>query len=406
MKKLLLLSQFFDPEPTFKGLLFAKELREANFDVEVVTGFPNYPSGKIYDGYRLKLKDREIIEEILVNRVFLYPDHGKSAVKRALNYFSFAFSALIYCLFFLKKKDVIYCYHPPLTIGISAILISKIRRIPLVYDIQDMWPDTLAATGMISNPKVLSIIGKLSLWVYKNANHLVVLSPGFKKLLQERGIDDKKITVIPNWCDESSLIPKKNPVAYPEGFNIAFAGNLGKAQALATVIEAAAILQDQQELINFIIIGGGLELENIKALSEKKSLKNVYFLPHKPMSEIATYLKAADALLVHLKKDELFKITIPSKTQAYMFMARPILMGVEGDASDIIASAKAGLVFEPESAASLAQSASTLRNKSIRELDEYALNALEFYKANLSLKNGVNKFSMIFNELTKDEKII
>ncbi len=401
-KKLLLLTQWFDPEPTFKGLLFAKALNEANFDVEVVTGFPNYPGGQLYAGYKLKLKNREVIDQIPVNRVYLYPSHDKSALKRAVNYISFAFSALVYCLFFLKRKDVIYCYHPPLTIGIAAVLISKIRRIPLVYDIQDMWPDTLAVTGMINSQKLLSIIGKLSSWVYRSADHLVVLSPGFKTLLQERGIDEKKITVIPNWCDEFALQSTDNrDVDYPIGFNIAFAGNLGKAQSLSTIIDAAEILKDRDSSINFIIIGNGVELENIKRLAQNKNLDNICFIPQKPMKDVISYLKASDALLVHLKKDPLFKITIPSKTQAYMFVGKPILMGVEGDAADIITKANAGLVFEPESTDSLVEAVLALSKKSRDELDNYALNATEYYKNNLSLKNGIEKFSLVFNDLIK-----
>lgn len=401
-KNLLLLTQWFDPEPTFKGLLFAKALSEANFDVEVVTGFPNYPGGQLYAGYKLKLKSKEVIDQIPVNRVYLYPSHNKSAIKRALNYLSFALSALIYGLFFLKKKDVIYCYHPPLTIGIAAVLISKIRRIPLVYDIQDMWPDSLAVTGMINNEKLLSFIGKLSLWVYKSADHLVVLSPGFKILLQQRGVDEQKITVIPNWCDESALTSiSDRAVDYPKGFNIVFAGNLGKAQSLATIVDAAEILKAQGSSVNFIIVGNGVELESIKLLAQEKKLENVFFIPQMPMKEVISYLKAGDALLVHLKKDPLFKITIPSKTQAYMFVGKPILMGVEGDAADIITEANAGLVFEPESATSLVEAALVLSKKPQNDLDNYALNATEFYKSNLSLKNGIEKFSFIFNDLIK-----
>ena len=401
-KKLLLLTQWFDPEPTFKGLLFAKALNEANFDVEVVTGFPNYPGGQLYAGHKLKLKNREVIDQIPVNRVYLYPSHGKSAIKRAINYISFALSALIYCLFFLKRKDVIYCYHPPLTIGIAAVLISKIRRIPLVYDIQDMWPDSLSVTGMINNEKLLSVIGKLSLWVYNSADHLVVLSPGFKTLLEQRGIDDRKITVIPNWCDESALTPiNERIIDYPEGFNIVFAGNLGKAQSLSTIMDAAEILKTQGSSINFTIIGNGVELENIKFLAQHRKLDNVFFIPQMPMKDVISYLKASDALLVHLKKDPLFKITIPSKTQAYMFVGKPILMGVEGDAATIITEANAGLVFEPESAISLVEAAVALSQKNQDDLDKYAVNATEFYKDNLSLKNGIEKFSLIFNDLMK-----
>lgn len=204
-KKILLLTQWFDPEPTFKGLVFAKELVKNGFDVEVVTGFPNYPSGIVYEGYKIKPIQREFIDGVHVTRVALYPNHDSSALKRVFNYMSFAFTSLIYCLFFAKKMDVIYAYHPPLTIGIVAVITRFFKKIPVVYDIQDMWPDTLRTTGMIKNEKMLTVVDKIAKWVYKKVDRIVVLSPGFKKLLIERGVPESKIDIILNWCDEESL---------------------------------------------------------------------------------------------------------------------------------------------------------------------------------------------------------
>ena len=149
------MTQWFDPEPTFKGLLFAKELISRGFEVEVITGFPNYPGGKLYDGYRMKLIQKEVIEGVSVTRLPLYPSHDKNKIGRVANYLSFAFSALIYGLFFAKRPAVIYAYHPPLTVGVSAAIINFFRRVPIVLDIQDMWPDTLKATGMIANSRIL-----------------------------------------------------------------------------------------------------------------------------------------------------------------------------------------------------------------------------------------------------------
>ncbi|MNE41437.1 putative glycosyl transferase [compost metagenome] len=158
--RVLLLTQWFDPEPTFKGLVFARELVAQGFEVEVVTGFPNYPGGKLYPGYRIKLIQREVIDGVTVTRLPLYPSHGQSGIGRVLNYISFAASSLLYGLFGAKKPDVIYAYHPPLTVGIAAAFIRLLRRVPVVYDIQDMWPDTLRATGMFSNEKALRIVAR------------------------------------------------------------------------------------------------------------------------------------------------------------------------------------------------------------------------------------------------------
>ena len=231
-KRILLITQWFDPEPTFKGLLFAKELVSRGFEVEVITGFPNYPGGVLYKGYRLKFIQKNIVEGVLVTRVPLYPSHDNSKFGRIANYISFAFSSLLYGLFFAKRPDVIYAYHPPLTVGISALIIKLFRRVPVVLDIQDMWPETLKATGMISNPRFLGFVSKICNLIYSSVTKIVVLSPGFKKLLINRGVPDSKIEIIYNWADEEVLRAMTNEtpkeIASIEGFKILFAGNVEK----------------------------------------------------------------------------------------------------------------------------------------------------------------------------------
>ena len=165
-KRILIMTQWFDPEPTFKGLLFARELVARGFEVEVITGFPNYPGGVLYEGYRLKLIQKEMIDGVLITRVPLFPSHDKNRLGRIANYISFAFSSLMYGLFLAKRPDVIYVYHPPLTVSISALIIKLFRRIPVVLDIQDMWPDTLKATGMITNSRLLGFVSKVCNLIY------------------------------------------------------------------------------------------------------------------------------------------------------------------------------------------------------------------------------------------------
>ena len=404
-KRVLLITQWFDPEPTFKGLLFAKELTKQGFSVEVVTGFPNYPGGKVYDGYKIRWFQREVIDGVRVNRLPLYPAHDSSALKRVLNYVSFAASSLFYCLFMAKRADVIYAYHPPLTIGIVAVITSFFRRVPVVYDIQDMWPDTLRSTGMLTNEKILSFIGWVASWVYKRVDQLVVLSPGFKRLLIERGVQATKIEVIPNWCDEKVLTEAQSlqdsPFADDGRLRVVFAGNMGKAQALDVVIESAVELQQQKASVVFYMIGGGLDVDRLKALAIEKGLNNIVFLPQIPMSSIGSYLKQADILLVHLKKDPLFKITIPGKTQAYLSIGKPVLMGVEGDAADIICNAEAGVVFEPENAGALTKSVLNLLEKSPEDLQRYGENGQKYYLSHLSLISGLREFSRIFEVVAK-----
>jgi glycosyltransferase involved in cell wall biosynthesis len=196
--RILMLTQWFDPEPTFKGLTFAKALRERGHEVEILTGFPNYPGGKVYPGYRIRPFQREVMEGIPVIRVPLYPSHDNSAIRRVANYATFALSAAAIGTAAVKPADVMYVYHPPATVAFPAMLIGSIRRIPFVYDIQDLWPDTLGATGMVNNKSLLKMVGRWCRWTYRAAARIVVLSPGFKELLVARGVPREKIEVIYN----------------------------------------------------------------------------------------------------------------------------------------------------------------------------------------------------------------
>ena len=403
--RVLLLTQWFDPEPTFKGLVFARALVKQGFDVEVVTGFPNYPGGKIYPGFKQKLIQREVIDGVKVTRLPLYPNHGQSGIGRLINYVSFAAVSLFYGLFFAKRPQVIYAYHPPLTVGIAAALIRFFRRVPVVYDIQDMWPDTLKATGMFSNDKLLGVVSRVCDWVYRRVDRLVVLSPGFKRILIERGVPEEKIEVIYNWCAEEQITSASVPdFSFPDAsrFYILFAGNMGKAQALGSVLDAAKALQSLGRAVEFVFLGAGVEVDRLKKIAAEHALDNVSFLPAVPMAQVGQYLQAADALLVHLKKDPLFTITIPSKTQAYMAVGRPLLMAVDGDAADLVKQSGCGVVVESENAASLVSAVEVLLAASPEERALMSENGREFYQTHLSLQQGVLKFSRIFNQLAKN----
>jgi glycosyltransferase involved in cell wall biosynthesis len=402
-KKIALLTQWFDPEPTFKGLVFARELVRQGFKVEVITGIPNYPGGKIYAGYKFALIQREVIDGVNITRLPLYPSHDQSAVKRILNYVSFSASALFYGLFFMKRVDVIYAYHPPLTVGIVASLIKMFRRIPIVYDIQDMWPDTLRATGMINNARILAVVSKVCNWVYRQVDEIVVLSPGFRSLLIERGVPKDKIEVIYNWADEDSLLTSGEalPENFPDknAFKVIFAGNMGKAQALDVVLEAAALLKAANSRVVFVMIGGGVEVLRLKKTAADMQLSNIVFLPAVPMAQVGKFLISSDALLVHLKKDPLFQITIPSKTQAYMCVGKPLLMAVDGDASDLVYQSNCGITVESQNPKELARAAERLAALDHSQLTQLGENSRKYYYDHLSLVVGAGKFAEIFKRL-------
>lgn len=405
VQRVLLVTQWFDPEPTFKGLVFARELVRQGFEVEVVTGFPNYPGGNVYPGYRIRPVQHEMIDGVAVTRVALYPNHGHSAIKRVLNYASFGASSLCYLVFGARSADVIYAYHPPLSVGISACLAGKLRKTPVVYDVQDMWPETLAATGMVTNRRVLDFVGSVCRWVYRRVDHLVVLSPGFKRLLVDRGVAPSKLEVIYNWADESSLDAPRGgrPEGFPSAqtFNIVFAGNMGKAQALESVLDAAAMLQAKQSPVRWVLVGGGTEVQRLRQQAAQRGLSNVTFFPPVPMAEVGAYLRAADALLVHLSDDPLFRITIPSKTQAYLAVGKPILMAVAGDAADLVGEAGAGIRVTPRNASELAQAAENLAGMECAELEAMGRRGRQFYQDRLSLAAGVEKFGKIFRRFER-----
>lgn len=400
--RILLISQWFDPEPTFKGLTFARELVRRGHEVEVLTGFPNYPGGKLYPGYRLGFWQREYCDGVRILRVPLYPSHDKSSLGRILNYCSFAVSAAIGCLF-VRRPDVIYAYHPPATIGLPALVARWIYRAPLVYDIQDLWPDTVVATGMMRNGWILRLLDKWCSFLYHKADRLVVLSPGFKRVLWQRGLPEERIQVIYNWCDENAIISKgeNSQADSKDVFKVLFAGTMGFAQALDTVLEAALICASSLPHVRFVFIGGGVDRDRLERKSRETHLNNVHFLERMPMSEMGPILSDADVLLVHLKKDPLFEITIPSKTQAYLAAGKPVLMAVDGDAAALIRRSGGGIACKPESPQALADAIGELASAGSARLSDMARSGQSFYFRELSLHAGTARFEQIFDSLVR-----
>jgi colanic acid biosynthesis glycosyl transferase WcaI len=404
--RILLLTQWFQPEPFFKGLPFANELILQGHDVEVLTGFPNYPGGKVYPGYRIRWFQREMIEGIRVNRVPLYPSHNASGVLRILNYFSFSICALLLGPFVIRRPDVIYVYNLP-TLGFVANIFKLLFKSKVVLDIQDLWPESVTQSKMMNNRIALALLAKAVNAVYSSADRITVLSPGFRKNLTARGIDARKISVIYNWCNETETsLDERGPAHstnyFPEGcFNVVFAGTMGKMQALESVIEAASIVEKRNANVRFWFIGGGIELESLKFAVASRKISNVGFIPRVSQNEISSILQTGDLLLVHLKKESLFAITIPSKIQAYMYVGRPILAAVTGDAARLVETAEAGLACEPENASSIAEAVLKISAMNQHDLHQLGQNGKSFYRDNLSMKCGVNSFVGLFRELVK-----
>ncbi len=396
-----MLTQWFQPEPIFKGLPFAKELVARGHEVTVLTGFPNYPGGKLYPGYRMKLIQRESVEGVKIIRVPLYPSHGSSSLGRILNYVSFALAASAIGPLVIGSPDVAYVYHPPGTVGLPAIALRWLRGLRFVYDVQDLWPDTLAASGMVRSRAVLKAVGLWSRLVYRQAERIVVLSPGFKRELIRRGVRDDKLSVIYNWTEDgrSTRSPEKE-LAWKEAlagrFSVVYAGNLGKAQALDSVVEAASRVQQVEPDVNFWFVGDGVEAERLRSLAGAHHIESVHFLPRMPLDELDSLLAVADVLLVHLRDDPLFEMTIPSKTQAYLAAGRPILMAVRGDAADLVVRAAAGVCCSPEDPASIADGVLRLFEMAPSDRAEMGANGRSFYTEEIQIEEGVSRFEECF----------
>ncbi len=397
--RILMITQWFDPEPTIKGLGLAKKLHALGHDVQVITGFPNYPGGRIYPGYRVRPFQRELLDGVRVLRVPLYPSHDSSPLRRVLNYTSFGVAATVAALV-VRRPDVAYVYHPPATSALPGLALRLLRRVPFVYDVQDLWPETLAATGMLGNARALDLVGRWMQLVYRRAAAVIGLSEGFRRAIETRTSGRAKVHVVHNWADEGAIVTsspseeRMRDLGLDGGFHVVFAGTMGRAQALTTVLDAAALLSDDGDL-RLVLVGGGIEVEALRESARARGLSNVIFLPRRPPTEIGEVLGAADGVLVHLKDDPLFAITVPSKTQAYLMAGRPILMGVRGDAADLVRRAEAGLVFEPESASALAEAIRALRDMSPAARRAMGDRGAAYYWRELSLDVGTRRLADI-----------
>ena len=394
----IFLTQWFDPEPgAIRGLPLARWLTARGHDVRVLTSVPNYPGGRVYPGYRMRLWQREVMDGVSVLRVPLYPSHDTSPLGRVANYTSFALSAATLGAALIGRGDVAYVYHPPATVGLPAVVLKALRGMPFVYHIADMWPESVVESGMLEGAALRRMVhGLLSVWcraVYRQARAITVLSPGFKRLLVERGVPGDKIHVIYNWTDETMFhpLPRDAELARELGlagrFNILYAGNLGPLQGLDAVVRAAARVRSMRA-IQVVIVGAGQQEAELRALAQSVGASNVLFVGRRPYHEMPRISALADVHLVHLRDLPFFRATIPSKTQVALACARPVLMAVNGDAADIVRKAEAGVTCPPEDESRIADAMVTLAESSRDELEAMGQRGRRFYLDEMSLDIG------------------
>jgi glycosyltransferase involved in cell wall biosynthesis len=274
-----------------------------------------------------------------------------------------------------------------------------------------MWPETLSATGMVRNKEVLKWVGRFADWVYGRMDRILVISPGFRRNLLEKGVPDEKIRVISNWVNTDVYYPM-NPgdclhrvLALQGKFNVMYAGNIGAAQGLDTVLEAAQALNDLSN-VQFVLIGDGVAADSLRHMAESRSLDNVRFLGRFPESEMSSLFAQADVLLIHLKDDPLFRITIPHKVFSYMAAGKPILAAVEGDAADIVLQARAGLTCPPENALALADALRHMHSIDANERIQMGLNGLSAARNRFTPEILVAEIERVLSEIVVEHGTI
>lgn len=405
--RVLYLSQWFEPEPNnSKTEGFLRSLQHLGHELTVCTGFPNYPGGKLYPNYRIRPFMRETLMGFEVHRVPLYPSHDASSAGRILNYLSFCFSAFVYGLLRGGRFDLVYVYHPPITVGLAAALFGWFRRLPFVIEIQDLWPDSVAASEMAGTSTLARVIGGICNFVYARAAEIIVQCPGMKERLVQRGVPPGKITVVYNWTDEEA-IANPSPLALPaldrpDLTTIVYAGNLGRAQTVSTIVRAARMAAEEAPDLRVLIVGDGVEERALRALAAEIGATNVIFHDRVSRGEVASLYPQAAALIVSLTRQDLFSYVIPTKTQAYLAAGRPVLMAVNGDAAALVRDARAGITVPPEDEKAMAEAMLTFARMTPAERDAMGRRGAAYYREHLSADQGLARTVQVMERAARD----
>ncbi len=405
--RVLILSQYYSPEPVPKPSELAQELTARGHEVTVLTGYPNYPSGDLYEGYRLRPMERTSIDGIRVIRAFEYPYHGTRALGRLVNYASFMLSAPIASLL-APRFDVIYVWHPPLSVGVAAAIIARMRGVRFIYDVQDIWPESAILSGLLRDGALVRFMGRLERWIYRRADHLLVVTPGARENLEAKGVPREKISVAKHWIDDTvftgpavSGSEVRAEHRWGDRFIVLFAGNLGLVQGLDTVVEAAALLPSASNA-RIVMVGDGADRQRLQERVRSLGLEDrVQFLPRRPIEAMPPLLAAADALLVHLKKSDLSKLVIPTKTLAYLAAGRPIIMAMEGAAADLVSDADAGIVLPSGDPAALASAIEAMRRLPVTSRAGMGSRAVQYLSTHFTTSVVIPEYEALLSRLAR-----
>lgn len=409
--RIAMISQWYDPErgSAIMSGTIARALRDRGHDVQVVTGFPNYPEGQLYPGYRVRPYQREELEGVTVHRAPLYVSHDADPRRRAANYLTFAAGASAIALTRVSKVDVTLVHLTPATVAIPAMALRALRRTPYVVHVQDLWPQTVTASGFLAVGQHRRVEGLLHRYcdaVYRHAASIAVTSPGMADLIRARGVEYRKISVIPDWADERHF----RPVAPSDGivqelgpfrpFTAMYAGAMGEVQALDVLIDAAVMLRDHRD-IGFVLIGGGVAEASLKARTSGAGLDSVRFIGHQPVERMAEVLALGDIQIISLRDLPIFRTTLPSKMQATLAAGRPIIGALAGDAADLLRDSGAGLTATPGSAPELAEA--ILKAAAMPAMERLALGerGYDYYNDHLSQEAGAQALADLLQNSAK-----
>ncbi|MEY4117079.1 MAG: hypothetical protein RLZZ116_407 [Planctomycetota bacterium] len=392
---ILFLTDNFPPEvnaPASRTFEHCREWVKAGHRVTVVTCAPNFPKGKVFDGYRNKLWQTETMEGIRVIRVWSYITANEGFLRRILDYQSYMLSAIIASIF-VRKVDLIIGTSPQFFTACAAYVVSRYKFRPYIFELRDLWPESIKAVGAMKNERAIRFLEWVEMFLYRKSAKVVSVTRSFKDILMRRGIDGGKIEVITNGVDISQFKPRpKDPeltakLGMQGKFVAGYIGTHGLAHGLETLLAAAERLRGQD--IVFLFLGDGARKDALKQMAAEKKLDNVVFVDSVSKADVARYWSLLDVSVIHLKKTDLFTTVIPSKLFESMGMGLPVLHGVEGESADIVREEGAGIPFEPENVDQLCDALVRLKSNPA-ELDEFRARCLKgaqnFDRTNLALR--------------------
>ena len=402
--KVGIVSQFFPPEPALIAGSLAEGLAARGHEVRVLTGYPNYPHGTLYPGFRQRWRDVTTNGAITVRRVPLYPSHDDSAVRRAANYLSFAATSTAAAVRFLSDVDVVYVYHPPGTAFAAAALMRLLRRIPVVLHVQDLWPESISessmAPGGVAGAGLHRLVGAAMRRVYSAASAIITLSPIMRELLIERGADPAKVSVVLNWTDETLFRPvpvteeARRALGYRGRRLVMHAGNIGRFQNMAVAVRAAAAVEHSAPL-DLVIVGSGLEEESTRRLATELGAGNVRFLGRRDPAEMAPLYAATDFQLLSVRNLPGLRGAIPSKLQAALACGSPVVSAVGGDCFQLVRHNRVGFAVPPDDGDALAGAFAQAALVTDREVAAMGRRARACYEEQMSCRAGVDAVTAI-----------